>query len=176
MRKYWSVLLLGGVFVAALLLCILLNTAWSNLWLLGMGADEWAFFTGWAAAFLLVVFLAMGCIQLWPKSKAAVILVLILLIGAMLMVAFAQYAFRADSEYRIYTSDDGQHTLIVEVESFLLNSWGTFYQQTSPVTREKIGAFNLGDYYPDVEFAFIWRETGCTATFCGQTVVLEWVQ
>lgn len=175
MKKYWPLLLLGGVFAAALLLCILLNTAWSNLWLLEMNAQDWYFFAGWVAGLLAVLLLAVGCVMRFPRSKVAVVIVLILVIGAMLLVAFTQYVFRADCDYHTFSSPDGRHTVIVREESFLFSSWGTFYQQTSWCTMEKIGEYWLDEIYPNGNFAFTWGEEGCEVSFCGEKQALQWV-
>ena len=176
MKQNRCVMILGGMTVLSLILVLIFGTVWQNIWLLGMGAEEWSFFAAWSTAVLLVLTLAALWLSRYPGHRVAVVIVTVLMLGAVLLFAFAQYVFRADHSYQVYTSPDGQHTVIVEVESFLLNSWGAFYQQTSPVTREKIGSFNLGDFYPNIEFDFIWGETGCTVDFCGQTVNLEWVQ
>lgn len=175
MKKYWPLILLGGSFLAALLLYILLVTAWSNLWLLGMNAQDWRFFAGWAAACLLVLLLAAACVRRFPGSKVAVIVVLILVTGAMLIAAFADYVFRADCDYYTFVSPDGQHTVIVREESYLFASWGTFYQQTSWCTMEQIGAYNLDEMYPNGSFTFTWCEDGCVVDFCGETRALKWV-
>ena len=175
MKKYWPLLLLSGALLAALLLCILLGTAWSNLWLLEMNAQDWYFFAGWSAAILLALLLAVACVKLFPRSKVAVVIVLILVIGAMLLVAFVQYVFRADCDYYTFVSPDGQHTVIVREESFLFASWGTFYQQTSWCTMEQIGEYWLDEIYPNGNFVFTWGEDGCEVSFCGEKQVLNWV-
>lgn len=176
MKRYRCLILLGSLCLAALLLCALLSTAWSNLWLLEMNAQDWRFFAGWAGGLLAVLLLAAGCVMRFPKSKVAVIIVLILVIGAMLLVAFVQYAFRAACDYYTFSSPDGQHTVIVREESFLFSSWGTFYQQTSWCTMEKIGEYWLDEIYPQGNFTFTWGEDGCEVSFCGEKQELKWVR
>lgn len=175
MKRYRSLIVLGSALLAALLLWILLATAWRNLWLLEMNAQDWSFFAGWAVACLLLLLLAVACVKRFPRSKVAVIIVLVFVIGAMLMAAFAQYVFRADCDYYTFVSPDGQRTVIVREESFLFSSWGTFYQQTSWCTMEKIGEYWLDELYPNGDFAFTWCEDGCKVSFCGEEQVLNWV-
>lgn len=176
MKQYWFVIILGGLFLLPLALLVVFGTVWQNVWLLGMGAEEWTFFAGWTTVTLFVLLTGVGWLKLHPGHRVAVVIVTLLVLGAVFLFAFSQYIFRADSDYHVYTSPNGQHTVIVKVKSFLLNSWGTFYQQTSPITMERIGSFNLGDYYPGIEFDFVWGETGCQVVFLGETAVLEWVE
>ena len=161
------------LFFLALPLLIFLSA--QNRWLFGMGAEEWSFFTGWFMAIYLAVLLAVAWIETFPRHKVAVIILLILVIGVMGLFAFAQYVFQADMDYRVFTSPDGQHTVIVKEESFLAASWGTFYQQTSWCTMEKIGEYWLDEIYPNGNFAFTWGEEGCEVSFCGEKQALQWV-
>ena len=173
MKQYRISKILLILFFLALPLLIFLSA--QNRWLFGMGQEEWTFFTGWSVVIFLVVLLAVAWIETFPQHKVAVIIVLVLILGAMLLVAFAQYVFRADCDYFTFVSPDGQHTVIVKEESFLFASWGTFYQQTSWCTMEQIGRYNLDEVYPNGSFTFTWGEDGCEVSFCGEKQVLNWV-
>lgn len=173
MKQYRISKILLILFFLALPLLIFLSA--QNRWLFGMGQEEWTFFTGWSVVIFLVVLLAVAWIETFPQHKVAAIIMLVLILGAMLLVAFTQYVFRADCDYHTFSSPDGRHTVIVREESFLFSSWGTFYQQTSWCTMEKIGEYWLDEIYPNGNFAFTWGEDGCEVSFCGEKQVLNWV-
>ena len=176
MKKYSLLIPFGVMFLLSVTAAILLQTVCSNLWLLGMTAKEWLFFVNWSCALFLILPLGIALLIRFPRYKILILVLLVLLVCAMLLLSFADYVFSADLSCYVFTSADGQHTVIVQEESFLFTSWGTFYELTSPITVEPMGTFELKDAFPQGEYTFQWSETGCEVTFCGETLQLEWAQ
>lgn len=176
MKRNCCVRILGCLALLSLILALIFGTVWQNVWLLGMGAEEWIFFAAWSTVVLLVLTLAALWLSRYPRHRVAVVIVTVLVLCVALVFAFAQYVFRADCDYYTFVSPDGQRTVIIREESFLFASWGTFYEQTSPVTIEKIGSFDLHDAFPNGNYTFQWGKTGCEVTFCGESVALTWVK
>lgn len=176
MKKCSPLIPIGVLFLLSMVAAILLQTLCSNLWLLGMTAKEWLFFTNWSCGLFLSLLVGAALLIRFPRYKVLIWALLVLLVCAILVLSFADYVFSADLSYYVFTSADGQHTVIVQEESYLFASWGTFYELTSPITVEVLGTFQLKDAFPMGEYTFRWSETGCEVTFCGETLQLEWVR
>jgi hypothetical protein len=176
MKKYSPLIPFGVLFLLSVMAAVLLQTVCSNLWLLGMTAKQWLFFTNWSCALFLILALGIALLIRFPRYKMLIWILLVLLVCGMVLLSFADYVFSADLSYYVFSSADGQHTVIVQEESFLFVSWGTFYELTSPITVETMGTFQLKDAFPKGEYTFRWSETGCEVTFCGETLQLEWVR
>ena len=60
-----------------------------------------------------------------------------------------------------YTSDDGNHVIVVDEKSFLLAGGGTIYEKTSFCTMEKVGEYGTDDGFrpfTSKAFYFVWNE------------------
>ena len=76
----------------------------------------------------------------WVRCVVIVLLILVLLFGVLYfgVTYLADYAL---TEYAVYTSPDGEHTVVVQTCSFSVLEWGTVYEKTSAITLREIGDF-----------------------------------
>ncbi len=109
-----------------------------------------------------------GSIFLFLNCKHIVLRILIVLLalglafGAYIYTIFGLF-FSPEATYYEFTSDDQQHTIIVEEESWLHSMGCNFYEKTSFCTMEKVGDSKKHKLpYPlkTEDVSFVWKEDG----------------
>lgn len=111
---------------------------------------------GFAASYELVFILScfLGLVVpvwltvwLWHRTNARwkrcviVTFLIVVLLAALAMQGFAYRYDHSFTEYAVYTSPDGKHTVVVMTASFTFTEFGTVYEKTSPITMQEIGGF-----------------------------------
>lgn len=87
----------------------------------------------------------------WKEAVAVRLLVSwVVGVACLFMIVFGDAAAvgmarREDFDPQCYTFTNGQHTLVIEEESFLLGGWGTIYQVRNDNTAVVIGRFSTDD-------------------------------
>lgn len=108
------------------------------------------------------------------KETVAVRLLISWLVGfvCLLMIVFSQEMifglFGSPDGYdpECYTFTNGQHTLVIKEESFLLGGWGTIYQVRNDNTAVVIGRFSTDDGLRNKGvYRIEWFENGAQITY-----------
>lgn len=156
-------LVLSGILLCVYLLIKALEKRNIYIYFLGIGAKELVPFLTIPCVALLIgavsFFLIKNCKRMIEKFLVVIpsLLVSVVVIWFMLF----GYAFSAENKYFEYTSDDGQHTIVVSEQSFLFDGHGYIYEKTSFCTMEKVGTYSTDDGYrpfTNDTFFFVWNE------------------
>ena len=151
--------------IAVILFCVYIfirNLAKLNtyIYLFGVGTQE------------IMPFMTIPCVILCISSIAVflyknighkalitslTIVILFLICSSMLL----GYALSPGSKYFEYTSDDGEHHIVVKECSFLLGGWGYIYEKNTFGTMKKVGSYYTDDGFlpfSNDAFYFVWNE------------------
>ena len=135
-----------------------------SLWVGGVSTEEVLWFLPYITVALTALF---GCLLLCrhvPKGKGMIIALASLVIVATLVICYGSSFFWSVDGYEIYTSPDGQHTIIIKKESWLMGVWGSVFEVDSPFTMRQRCRYSNGDWgNPDV--VIDWYEDYFTLTY-----------
>ncbi len=156
-------LVLSAVLFGGYLLIKFLELQNIYIYFSGAGAKEIIPFLTIPCAALLIsaiaVFLYQNCKH--KNLKITVVALSVVLSVGVVYFMILAYAFSPVNTYYEYTSDDRQHTIVVNEMSFLLGGWGDIYEKTSFCTMKKVGKYNTDDGFcpfTNDAFYFVWND------------------
>ena len=156
--------IISGVLLCIYFLIKILEKLNIYIYFPGVGAKEIIPFITIPCVVLLISAVA---ILLYKNCKRTIfkILVIVLFVIICIVVIYYMlfsYAFSPENTYFEYTSDDQQHTIVVNEMSFLLGGWGYIYEKTSFCTMKKVGEYSTDDGFRPFTvdaFYFVWNES-----------------
>lgn len=128
-----------------------------SLWIGGISSEEVLWFLPYIAVVLTVLFGGLLLYRHAPKGKGVVIALAGLVIVATLAIGYGRSLFWSIDGYETYISPDGEHTIVVKKESWLMGSWGSVFEVDSPFTMRQLCRYSNGDWVnPEVDIG--WYE------------------
>lgn len=128
-----------------------------SLWVGGMSTEEVLWFLPYIAVVLTVLFGYLLLRRYVMKGKGIITFVTGLVITVTLVIGYASPFFWSVDGYETYTSPDGEHTIIIKKESWLMAFWGSVFEVDSPFTMRLLCNYSHGDWVnPAVEIS--WHE------------------
>lgn len=155
--------ILSGILLSIYLLIEVLELLNIYLYVPGIGAKEIIPFLMIPCAVFLIsavaVFSYKNCKHILLKILV-ILLTVILAVVAYFYILFS-FFFTPVNTYFEFTSDDQQHTIVVNEMSWLLAGGGDLYEKTSFCTMKKVGTYATDDGFcpfTNNAFYFVWNE------------------
>ncbi len=133
------------------------------IYYMGVDSDELIFSLQISFAILLAItiipLMFLNIKYKWMPSVMTVVIIFEVLV----FMAVASLSNSADEKYYEFTSDDGQHQIIVCEWSWLLGGSGRFYERTSFCTMKSLGGYSTDDGYHPIsqnQYRFEWYDDG----------------
>lgn len=135
-----------------------------SLWICEISTEEVLWFLPYIAVVLTVLFGWLLLRRHIQKGKIILTVLAGIVITVTLVVGYASPFFWSVDGYETYASPDGEHTIIIKKESWLMGVWGSVFEVDSPFTMRQRCRYSNGDWgNPDV--AIDWYEDYFTLTY-----------
>lgn len=161
----------GALVCFAVGLCLvigLMDMAGILLRTLPIRMDDWIticlFFGFTVAVIWLIVWRLKSKDRRWKKAAAVLLIAVLWLVCAYFALGILSFSSEI-LETKTFTSPDGEHSICITHEAFLVAEWNDVYVITSPITMRRVGGLHSGADLAHIKV--IWYED-CAQIVCGE--------
>ncbi|MBQ8783596.1 MAG: hypothetical protein IJZ57_07485 [Clostridia bacterium] len=177
--------IIGVITIALYAIVKVLQTMGTLLYFSGINTDTLYFTILCAGCMLVLASISVFLFKNFKHKWISVLISAILTVIIVFIMFFIRVWYISDIDYFEFTSDDGEHSIMIMENSFLHGGSGMVYEKTSDFTMKKVGNYSFNHVASPVNnnnFFLVWNEDNFELHFKGNrsgeydVIIMEYVK